>query len=90
MSIAEYEQRIRALEAAVVELRNRVPTSITDSNALDADAIMENVECPLVPSVPTAESQRIRARLSSIRIGRHDLALSTREWAGLDLGDVGE
>jgi hypothetical protein len=90
MSIAEHEQRIRALEAAVVELKSKVANGDANRNDNGGDAAISQTEYPLVPAVPPKASKRHKARLSVIQQGRRDLGLSTTEWSTLDLGEASE
>lgn len=90
MSIAKHEQRIRALEAAVIELNSNVPAADAERNDRESDAEILLTEHPLVPGVPAKGSTRLKARLSVVQRGRRDLGLSTTEWSSLDLGEADE
>jgi len=90
MSIAEHEQRIRALEAAVVELKSKVADADAHRNDNGGDALILQTEHPLVPGVPPKASKRHKARLSVIQQGHRDLGLSMTECSALDLGESSE
>ena len=90
MSIAEHEQRIRALEAAVIELESRVPARDADRSGIGVDGAIMDAEHPLTPGVPPKGSKRLQAKLSVVQRGRRDLGLSTTEWASLYLGEADE
>jgi hypothetical protein len=90
MSIAEHEQRIRALEVAVDELRSHLPAADADRAQRSNHDVILATEHPLVPGVPPKESKRLRARLTMVERGRCDLALSPTQWNSLHLGEADE
>jgi len=90
MSIAEHEQRIRALEAAVVELKSYVSAPDSDRNDTGADSAILDTDHPLLPGIPPKESKRLKARLSVVQRGRRDFGLSLTEWISLCLGEADE
>jgi len=90
MSIAEHEQRIRALEAAVIELKSNVPAPDDDWNDMGGDGGILETDHPLLPGIPPKESKRLKARVSVVQRGRRDLGLSATEWVNLCLGEADE
>lgn len=90
MSIAEHERRIRALEAAVIELKSKVPAPNADRTHTSADSVILGIDHPLFPGVPPRESKRLKARLSVVQRGRRDVGLSSNEWVSLCLGEADE
>lgn len=90
MSIAEYERRIRALEAAVIDLKSNVPASDADQIDRGGDGVSLETDHPLLPGIPPKESKRLQARLSVVQPGRRDLGLSSTEWVRLCLGEADE
>jgi hypothetical protein len=90
MSIAEHEQRIRALEAAVIELKSKVPARDADWSDIGVGGTIMDAEHPLTRGVPPTGSKRLQAKLSVVRRGRRDLGLSTTEWVSLYLGEADE
>jgi hypothetical protein len=88
MSSAEHEQRIRALEAAVIELKSHLPAPNADRKQIVDDGVISETDHPLLPGIPPKASKRLKAKLSVVRRGRRDLGLSTTEWANLYLGEA--
>lgn len=90
MSIAEHEERIRALEAAVTELKSQLPADEANhSSGLD-EGVIQGTDHPLVPGVPPKQSVLLRAKVAAVQEGPSDFGLSPAEWSRLDLRNADE
>lgn len=78
MSIAQHEQRIRTLEAAVIDLKSRVSDPDGDRNGRSRDDVIFDIEHPLLPGIPPKESMRVPATLSLVQRGRQNVMSSPR------------
>jgi type II secretory pathway pseudopilin PulG len=90
MSMATYEQRLQALEAAIADLRSEQSARQTDRSAAPLDGLPPGAEQPLVPGVPPKNAMRLRARLTSVEPAPRGLGLSQSEWAALKLEEADE
>jgi hypothetical protein len=88
MSIAEHEQRIRALELAVTDLTSRQRPSESRHARDSDDDLVSDVDHPLVPAVPPKQVKRLRANVTVIQPGARDLGLSTTQWASLNIEET--
>ncbi|MBW3600867.1 MAG: hypothetical protein KY475_26825 [Planctomycetes bacterium] len=82
MSMATYEQRLQALEAAVADLRS---ARQADRSGEPLDGFPPGAEQRLLPGVPPKHAVRLRARLTGVEPAPQDLGLSQSEWAALNL-----
>ncbi len=90
MTVAQFEERLLALEQAVVRLEEKVgPPAPPPTNGApdgpDEDEIIDGVEFDFVPNVPPKETFVLKGVIVSIEPGRQDLALSPEEWDSLFL-----
>ena len=90
MSMATYEQRLQALEAAVADLRSQQSALQTDRSGGPLDGLPPDAEQPLVPGVPPKNAVQLRARLASVEPAPRGLGLSQSEWAALNLEEADE
>jgi len=90
VSIAAYEQRLEALEAAVAGLKSRESAREPDRDCGTTGGLTRDVEQPLVPAVPPKQLTRLRARVACVSQGPRSLGLSQAEWASLNLQEADE
>jgi hypothetical protein len=88
MSMAAYEQRLQALEAAVADLRSQQSARETGRSGRPLDGLPPDAEQPLVPGVPPKDVMRLRARLTSVESAPQGLGLSQSEWGALCLEEA--
>lgn len=90
MAIVEREQRVRALEAAVIELRSKVPVPNREQSNVDGENMIMDVKGPLIPCFPPKGSKCLPARIRVVQGGRRILSSSSTELVCLSLGDAHE
>jgi len=90
MSMATYEQRLQALEAAVADLRSQQSARQTDRSGGPLDGLPPGAEQPLVPGVRPKNVMRLRGRLAGVEPAPQGLGLSQSEWAALNLEEADE
>jgi hypothetical protein len=90
MSMATYEQRLQALEAAVADLRSQQSARETSSSGASLDHLPRDAEQPLIPGLPPKTAVGLRAKLTGVEHAPQGLGLSPSEWAALNLEEVDE
>lgn len=90
MSLAAYEQRLQALEAAVADLKARQSVGRADNGAGTLDGLPAEAERELVLGVPPKDALQLRAKLGTVQRAPSDLGLSPSEWAALNLESADE
>lgn len=91
MSIAAYEQRLQALEAAVADIRSQQSARDADRTCRPTDDdLTPDVDHLLVPAVSPKQRLRLPAKLSRVEAGPRNLGLSQAEWAALNIGEADE
>jgi len=89
MSMAAYEQRLQALEAAVADLRSQ-QSAQADRSVGPLDDLPHDAEQAFVPGVPPKNAMRVRARLTGVEPAPRGLGLSPSEWASLNIEEADE
>jgi hypothetical protein len=87
VSIAAYEQRLQALEAAIADIRSQQSARDADRSIRPTDELTPDVDHLLVPAVPPKQLARFPAKLCRVETGPRDLALSQAEWTALNIDE---
>jgi hypothetical protein len=98
MTLAQFEERLTALEKTVEKLQSQArtvsqeppPAAVEGGQTLEEDDFIPGTECNLVLSVPPEETIHIWGRIVSIESGPPGLGLSDDEWASLGLEEDDE
>jgi len=92
MTIAQFEERLLALERTVEQIQMQLkfspqpaPAAETKETIPGEEDLIPDAEYPIVLAVPPKEVLHLKGKLRWIRPGPRGLAISDAEWASLQL-----